>query len=106
MSEEEVRRRQFVTPSLEQAVPGPRGESGLLLRAPHDEALVWDLESEITAARRIWIPEKEAWWIATSYLDTVVALVLRTFPSVLVFGTDEDRLISRDGLQALQGRLF
>ena len=94
------------TPSLEQAVPGPRGEPGLLLRSPLDEALVWDLESEIASARRAWIPEKQAWWIATSYLETVVAIVLRTFPSVLVFGTDEDWLISRDGLRALQGRLF
>lgn len=106
MSGNDSNRPPFPTPSLEQAVPGPRGEPGLLLRAPLDETLVWDLESEIASARRVWIPEKQAWWIATSYLETVVAIVLRTFPSVLVFGTDEDRLISRDGLRVLQGRLF
>ena len=47
-----------------------------------------------------------AWWIAASYLEPVVAIVLRSFSSVLVRGVNEDRLLSRDGIAALQGRLF
>jgi hypothetical protein len=96
----------FATPTIELGVPGPRNEKGLLLRAPHNEALLWDLEMEIVSARRKWIEERQAWWIAASYEATVVAVVLRSFPSVLVLGPDEDRLLSRDGLRALQGRLL
>jgi hypothetical protein len=96
----------FATPTIEEGVPGPRNEKGLLLRAPRSEALLWDLEMEIVSARRKWIEERQAWWIAASYHETVVAVVLRSFPSVLVLGTDEDRLLSRDGHRALQGRLL
>jgi hypothetical protein len=96
----------FGTPTIEAPVPGPRREDGFLLRAPPNEALTWDLEAEVVSARRAWIEERQAWWIAGSYQSTVVRLVLRTFPSVLVLGETEDRLISRDGIGALQGRLF
>jgi hypothetical protein len=94
------------TPTIEQGVRGPRDQDGFLLRAPRTEELVWDIEAEITSARRVWIAERDAWWIASSYLDVVVTLVLRSFPSVLVLGSEEDRLLSRDGTSALQGRLL
>lgn len=96
----------FATPTIEQGVPGPRGQIGLLLRAPSSDELLWDMEMEIASARRVWVGDLEAWWIASSYLDTVVSLVLRSFPSVLILGQEEDRLLSRDGLAALQGRLL
>lgn len=96
----------FHTPTIEQGVSGPRGETGLLLRAPRSEALTWDLEMEVVAARRQWLAERNGWWIANPYLQTVIAIVLRTFPSVLVLGSDEDRLISRDGGDNVQGRLL
>jgi hypothetical protein len=96
----------FETPTLEKGVPGPRNEIGLLLRAPRREELVWDIEAEIVSARRHWQVERQAWWIAGSYFDTVVALVLRSFPSVLILDEEEDRLLSRDGVSALQGRLL
>lgn len=96
----------FTTPSIEKGVVGPRGEQGLLLRAPFREDLLWDLDAEISSARRRWDEQREAWWIAASYFETVVRVVLRSFPSVLIFGPDEDRLLSRDGLSALQGRLL
>jgi hypothetical protein len=78
----------------------------LLLRAPPSEALTWDLEMEIVSARRRWLDDRQAWWVAASYMDTVVTVVLRSFPSVLVFGAAEDRLLSRDGSRALQERLL
>ena len=96
----------FRTPTIEKGVRGPRAERGILLRAQESEELVWDLEMEIAPARREWLGEGQGWWIASSYLDTVVAIVLRSYPSVLVFGTEEDRLLSRDGREALQGRLL
>lgn len=96
----------FRTPTIERGVRGPRGEKGIRLRAPEVEELVWDLEMEIAAARRTWLGEGQGWWIASSYFDTVVAIVLRSFSSVLIFGPDEDRLLSRDGREALQGRLL
>jgi hypothetical protein len=96
----------FRTPTIEQGVQGPRGERGLFLRAPANEALTWDLEMEILSARRRWIEDRQAWWIAGSYLDTVIMIVLRSFPSVLLLGPTEDRLLSRDGTSALQERLL
>lgn len=96
----------FVTPSIEQGVRGPRGELGLLLRAPVSEELVWDLESEIVSARRLWLEERQAWWVAGPYLQTLVSVVLRSFPSVLLLGRDEDRLLSRDARDAIQERLL
>lgn len=103
---EEGYNRRFGTPTLEMGVAGPKGEKGLLLRAPAREELQWDLEAEVVSARCLWMQERGAWWIASSYFDTVVAVVLRSFPSVLVLGEEEDRLLSRDGLSALQQRLL
>ncbi|MEX2583470.1 MAG: hypothetical protein WD766_09350 [Gemmatimonadota bacterium] len=96
----------FGTPTIEVGVPGPRKDEGLLLRAPSSEELAWDLGAEIVSARLIWMEDRQAWWIAASYLETVVSIVLRSFPSVLVLGIEEDRLLSRDGLRAVQGRLL
>jgi hypothetical protein len=96
----------FVTPTIERGVRGRRGEDGILLRAPRSEALSWDLEMEVAAARREWLSDRQAWWIAASYYRTVISIVLRSHPSVLVLGTDEDRMISRDGTSVLQGRLL
>lgn len=96
-----------VTPTIECGVPGSRGESGCLLRVPPVEALVWDLEHEIGSARRQRLEEKGGWWFAASYLDTVIDIVLRSFPSVLLLGTEGgDRLFSRDGRTDIQERLF
>lgn len=96
----------FATPILEEGVVGPRGEDGFLLRAPYSEALAWDIEDEVVRPRRVWQPERSAWWIAASYRDTVIDVVLRSFPSVLVLGRDEDRLLSRDRVVARQERLL
>lgn len=96
----------FPTPSIERGVRGPGGSVGIVLRSPPSEELQWDLEAEVSSARRAWLADRQAWWIAASYLDTVVVIVLRSFPSVLIIGPDEDRLLSRDGLAALQGRLL
>jgi len=95
-----------MTPTIEQGVRGPRDEVGFLLRAPQTEVLVWDIEMEVGTARRAWVAERQAWWIASSYLESVITLVLRSFPSVLLLGREEDRLISRDGSRMLQGRLL
>lgn len=96
-----------VTPIIELDVPGgPRREPGFLVHAPYREELAWDLENEVVSTRRHWVAERGAWWIASSYLEPVVGIVLRSFSSVLVRGVNEDRLLSRDGVAALQGRLF
>jgi hypothetical protein len=96
----------FQTPTIEKGVRGRRNEKGLRLRAPHNEELVWDLEMEIVEARREWLGDDRGWWVASSYLQTVIGIVLRSFPSVLIYGEDEDRLLSRDGKDAVQGRLL
>ena len=97
---------EFDTPSIELGVNGRNGERGLLLRAPRSETLEWDLEAEIVSARRIWLEDRQAWWIAAPYHQTVIAIVLRSFPSVMVFDEAQDQLLSRDGHAAQQGRLF
>lgn len=95
------------TPTIELGVPGPRGEAGLLLRAHGNEALAWDVEHEIVSARRCRAVDCDGWWVDASYLETVVELTLRTFSSVLLLrGADGDRLLSRDGVTAVQGRLL
>lgn len=95
------------TPTIEIDVMGPRGEVGLLLRAARDEALLWDLETEVLSARRLWLEELGGWWIDASYLQTVVDLTLRSFSSVLLLDRGgRDRLLSRDGTTAVQERLF
>jgi hypothetical protein len=83
-------------PLIEVGVRGPRGDSGVLVRAPAREALVWDLENEIASTRRSWQPERGGWWIAMSYFDTVLDIVLRTFPAVRVRYSDRDERILAD----------
>jgi hypothetical protein len=95
------------TPTIELGVAGPRGEPGFLLRARHDEKLVWDLDTEVGSARRRWMDEVSGWWVDISYLQTVIDLTLRSFSSVLLLhGSDGDRLVSRDGVTAMQERLL
>lgn len=95
------------TPTIELGVSGARGEPGFLLRARFDEALVWDLEVEVVSARRRWVDELGGWWVDVSYLQTVIDLTLRSFSSVLLLhGSDGDRLVSRDGVTAVQERLL
>lgn len=95
------------TPTIELGVPGPHRQDGLLLRAAREEALLWDLENEVVSTRRRWIEERHGWWIAVSYLDSVIDIVLRSFPSVLLLHPDgTDRLISRDGVSVVQPRLL
>jgi hypothetical protein len=96
----------FPTPTIETGVRGRRGEDGVLVKVPWSEELVWDLEMEVAAARREWLPDRQAWWIAASYLRTVIGIVLRAYPSVLLLGPDEDHMISRDGSDLVQGRLL
>lgn len=96
----------FPTPSIELNVAGSTGERGLLLKAPDVEELLWDIETEIASARRRWRADVGGWWISASYYRTVLAIVLRSFPSVLVFGENEDHLVSRDGTSVLQERLL
>lgn len=95
------------TPSIECGVPGPRGEEGCVLRTPPAETLHWDVENEIASARRHWLEDRQAWWIAASYLSTVVDIALRSFSSVLLLGVEGgDRLLSRDGQSAIQERFL
>lgn len=103
----ETDRPSYITPTIELHVAGPRNDAGFVLRAPRDEALVWDLENEVVTSRRVWLPEREAWWIAASYLQTVLEVVLRSFPSVLLLdATAGDHLVSRDGSRLRQERLL
>jgi hypothetical protein len=96
-----------VTPTVELGVVGSRGDDGMLLRAPMVETLLWDIDSEITSARRAWSDDLGGWWIDVSYLQTVLQITLRSFPSVMVLnGPDGDRVYSRDGTTAVQERLL
>lgn len=95
------------TPVIECGITGPQQQHGFLLRARRMETLDWDLEGEIASARREWQDHRSAWWISSSYLDSVIRIVLRSFPSVLVMhGPADDRLYSRDGRTMIQQRLF
>lgn len=58
-----------------EGVRDSRGREGFLLYAPASEALVWDLEQATASASREWRGPDFAWWIATSYLDTVLRLL-------------------------------
>lgn len=71
-------------PVIELGARGPRGEGGFLLLAASSEKLSWDLEHEIVSARRARRAEQDGWWIASSYFDTAVDIVLRFFESVRV----------------------
>lgn len=64
-------------PHIEFGVSGPSGEDGVLLIAPRDEAMEWDLKHEIASTSRHWVREKEAWWIAAAYVPTLHDIVLR-----------------------------
>ena len=97
----------LVTPTLECGVPDARGRLGVVLRAPVAESLTWDLESEIASTGRHRLLEPGTWWIALSYFDSAVDIVLRSFGSVLVLDrVHGDRLYSRDGHVGVQERLL
>lgn len=83
------------SPVFELGVRGPRGEIGFLIQADFPEGLVWDLEHEIVSSRRAWLSADEGWWVASSYFDTALDIVLRFFPSVRVRypDTGEERLL-------------
>ena len=92
-------------PTVELGARGPRGEAGFLLHGSLPEAVVWDLENEIVSNRRLQI-EKEGWWVASSYFDTTLDIVLRFFPSVLVRypDTGEERVVdAEDAPEKKQG---
>jgi hypothetical protein len=96
-----------ITPVIERGITGPHQQPGFLLRAPRLETLIWDLEREIASTRQFWQEDRGAWWIASSYLDTAIQIVLRSFPSVLVLNeADHDHLFSRDGRTMVQQRLL
>lgn len=82
-------------PVFELGVRGPRGEAGFLIQAEFPEAVVWDIENEIVSARRAWLSSDEGWWVASSYFDTALDIVLRFFPSVLIRypETGEERML-------------
>jgi hypothetical protein len=95
------------TPVIECGIIGPHQQQGFLLRASRVETLVWDLDDEIASTRRVWLEDRSVWWIAASYLEPVIRIVLRSFPSVLVMhDRDDDRLYSRDGVTMSQQRLL
>ena len=85
-------------PIVQLGVRGPRGEAGFLLRAPTVEPLIWDLEHEIVSARRAWRIEDQGWWIASSYFDTAIDIVLRFFPTVRIRYPEsgEERILYAD----------
>jgi hypothetical protein len=85
-------------PVLELGMRGPRGEAGFLLNGPPCEGLLWDLEHEVASSRRLWLSDEEGWWVACSYFDTVLDVVLRFFPSVIVRypDTGEERVIEAE----------
>ena len=92
---EATRRGPAEPPVLELGVRGPRGEAGFLIQAEFPEGLVWDLENEIVSSRRAWLSAEEGWWVASSYFDTALDIVLRFFPSVRIRypETGEERLL-------------
>lgn len=81
-------------PRVELGARGPRGEAGFLLRGTLPEAVLWDIENEIVSNRRLRIG-KSRWWVASSYFDTTLDIVLRFFPSVLIRypDTGEERVV-------------
>jgi hypothetical protein len=83
-----------VTPTVDLGARGPRGEAGFMLRGDLPEVVLWDIENEIVSNRRLPMG-KEGWWVASSYFDTLLDIVLRFFPSVLVRypDTGEERVV-------------
>ena len=65
---------------IRQGVQGPAGEKGFLLIAPASEALDWDVQHEISSTCRHWMPEQQAWWIASAYLATANEILTRFDP--------------------------
>lgn len=97
---------EYRTPTIEMGVTGPGRERGFVFLAPRSEGLLWDVESEIASSRRHWREDLGGWWIAGSYYRAVLGIAFRFFPSILVMENGEDRLISRDGIEARQERLL
>ena len=98
MQSKSSKRTVRATPTVELGARGPRGEAGFLVRGALGEALVWDLENEIVSNRRLQLEHEEGWWVASSYFDTTLDIVLRFFPSILVRypDTGEERVIHAD----------
>jgi len=65
------------TPRIVHGVPGPGGEIGVLLLVPRTEALDWDLRDEVATTARYWMAERGAWWVASPYAATAVAIATR-----------------------------
>ena len=59
-------------------VPGPGGEAGVLLIAPRNEALDWDLRAEVASTSLYWMADRQAWWVAAPYASTAEAILGRT----------------------------
>ena len=106
MQSKSSKRATRATPTVELGARGPRGEAGFLVRGVLSEALVWDLENEIVSNRRRRLEDEEGWWVASSYFDTTLDIVLRFFPSVLVRypDTGEERLVHADDTAAKRAR--
>ena len=106
MQSRSSKRMSLATPTVELGARGPRGESGFLVRGELSEALVWDLENEIASHRRLQLDDDDGWWVASSYFDTTLDIVLRFFPSVLVRypDTGEERVVHADEAVAKKAR--
>jgi len=98
MQSKSSKRTSRATPTVELGARGPRGEAGFLVRGALSEALVWDLENEIASHRRLQLDDEDGWWVASSYFDTTLDIVLRFFPSVRVRypDTGEERVVHAD----------
>ena len=71
-----------MAPVIQLDVPGPGGQAGFLLIAPHSEAIDWDIQNEIASTSRQWLEERQAWWVAAYYLPTARDIVHRFTPPV------------------------
>jgi hypothetical protein len=49
----------------------------VLLLAPPSEALDWDLCDEVASTGRYWMADRQAWWVATPYATTAIAIATR-----------------------------
>ena len=59
-------------------MPGPAGETGVLLIAARSEALDWDLQAEVASTALYWMADRQAWWVAAPYASTVEAILSRS----------------------------
>ena len=105
MQSRSSKRASRATPTVELGARGPRGEAGFLVRGALSEALVWDLENEIASHRRLQLGDDD-WWVASSYFDTTLDIVLRFFPSVRVRYPDggEEKVVHADETPARKPR--